>query len=50
MKINYNLVGEGGGLFMVYLGCKKNCSFFFTLNVNDKMLNEDNWLLIYSAS
>ena len=35
----------GGGLilFMVYLGYKKNCNFFFTLIIHDKMVNEDNF-------
>ena len=44
MKLNQNLVGEGGGsFFMVYFVYKKNCSFFFVLIVHDKMVNEDNF-------
>ena len=43
MNINQNLVGGGVILFRGYLGYKKNCSFFFTLIVDDKMVNEDNF-------
>ena len=44
MKINQNVLG-GGRVFliMVYLGYKKNCNFFFTLILDDKMVNEDNF-------
>ena len=41
--------GEGVILLMVYLGYKKNCNFFFTLIIHDKMVNEDNFSEIYSA-
>ena len=37
---------SGGGeviLIMVYLGYKKNCNFFFTLILHDKMVNGDNF-------
>ena len=36
---------EGGGviLLMDYLGYKKNCNFFFTFLIHDKMVNEDNF-------
>ena len=34
---------------MDYLGYKKNCKFFFTLIIHDKMVNEENFSLIYSA-
>ena len=36
---------RGGGDFIdgLYLGYKKNCKFFFTLIINDKMVNEDNF-------
>ena len=35
--------GGGGGFFMVYFVYKKKCSFFFTLTVHDKMVNEYNF-------
>ena len=42
---------EGGGviLFMVYLGYKKNCNFFFTLIMHDKIVSIDDFCKIFSA-
>ena len=49
-KPKFSWEGVGGViLFMVYLGYKKNCDFFFTLIIHEKMVSIDDFCKIFSA-